>query len=167
MEKLELDVQIDAGQYYHFNLYHCYHSFQGWMSVILGIACIAYGIAFCQYLDTAKVVVFILLGIMFFVYNPIALYARSKARFLKNAVLKNPVTYSFSPSGIMLKQGEVQEEMLWENIYKIVKTKNLMVFYLTKYHANIIPLQSMGDKYDDICSLLLKYADKRTLKFKI
>lgn len=167
MEKIKLDVSINAKQYYHFNLYHCYHSFQGWMSIILGLACIAYGIAFHEYLDTAKVVVFILLGVMFFAYNPIALFTRSKARFLKNEVLKNAVTYSFSPKGITLKQGDVEEEMPWENIYKIVKTKELMVFYLTKYHANIIPLQEMGDKYDEICKLMLQFADKRTLKFKI
>ena len=30
MEKLELDVALNAKQYYHFNLYHCYHSFNFW-----------------------------------------------------------------------------------------------------------------------------------------
>lgn len=170
MEKLELDVKLNEKQYYHFNLYHCYHSFNGILGIVLGILCMVYGvygIVDGEVLRTAQIVMFIALGILFVVYNPIALFMRSKRRFLQNEVMKNVVTYVFSETGIMLKQGEIEEEMKWENLYKIIKTKESMIFYLTKFHANIIPLCEMNGKYDEVCKYISKYADSRVIKFKI
>ncbi|MCI8372518.1 MAG: YcxB family protein [Lachnospiraceae bacterium] len=167
MEKLELNVQLSAKQYYHFNVYHCYHSLNGILSIFLGIVCMAYGIVFQEALRTAQVVMFVALGVLFIIYNPIALYLRSKRRFLQNPVMKNPVAYQFAETGITLKQGEVEEEMLWENIYKIVKTRESMIFYLTKYHANIIPLSEMDGRYDQVCAYISQYADAKAIRFKI
>jgi len=169
MEKLELDVALNAKQYYHFNLYHCYHSFNGFLGTFLGIFCMIYGIAGCfvkDWLTTAQIVMFILFGILLLFYNPVALYVRSKRRFLTNPVMKNPVKYIFSKTGIMLRQGEVEEEMAWENLHKIIKTRESMIFFLTRFHANIIPLSEMGDQYEQVCDMIEKYADAGVVKFK-
>lgn len=167
MKELEIDVQLNAEQYYHFNIYHCYHSLNGFVSIFMGVICMAYGILFYKQLRLAQVVMFLLLGILFLVYNPVALYLRSKRRFLSNPVMKNPVTYIFRESGILLKQGEVEEEMLWDSIYKIIKTKESMIFYLTKYHANIIPLEEIGTEYENVCRYIAQYADAKAVKFRI
>lgn len=170
MDNLELKVSLDAKQYYHFNLYHCYHSFNGILGIFLGILCIVYGVFGCVAGKTAEpmqIALLFIFGIVILVYNPIALYIRSKRRFLTNPVMKNPVMYCFSSKGIMLKQGEVEEEMLWENLYKIVKTKESMIFYLTKYHANIIPLSEIGDDYDKVCAIIGRYADKKVVRFRL
>lgn len=169
MEKLELDVTLDAKQYYHFNLYHCYHSFNGFLGTFLGLLCIVYAAAGCMVedlLDTMQIVVFILFGILLLVYNPVSLYLRSMRRFKTNAVMKKPVKYIFGKSGIMLRQGEVEEEMPWSNLYKIIKTKESMIFYMTKFHANIIPLSEIGSDYEAVCEMIQKFAPKQVIKFK-
>lgn len=167
MEKLEFDVQLNASQYYHFNLYHSYHSLNGILSIFLGLLCILYAIVDRKVLRTEQLVMFILLGLLFMLYNPVALYLRSKRRFLQNPVMKNPVTYIFAESGITLKQGEVEEEMPWDNLYKVVKTKESMIFYLTKYHANIVPLSEMGDQYNQVCAFISKYTAPKAIRFRI
>lgn len=170
MNKLELEVSLNEKQYYHFNLYHCYHSFNGFLSVFLGLLCIVYGvfgIVNKGSYTTLQIVLFFVFGLVVLVYNPVSLYMRSKNRFLQNPVMKNAVTYVFSENGIMLKQGEIEEEMKWDNIYKIVKTKESMIFYLTRFNANIIPLSEMDGKYDEVCKYISKYAQKHAVKFKI
>lgn len=170
MEKLELNVRLTQKQYYHFNLYHCYHSFNGFLGNFLGLLCMLYGvfgIVNRGSYTTVQIIFFFVFGVVVLVYNPVALYLRSKNRFLQNPVMKDAVTYVFSESGIRLKQGEVEEEMQWENIFCIRKTKESMIFYLTKYNANIIPLCEMDGKYEEVCSYISKYAEKRVVKFKI
>lgn len=170
MDKLELEVTLTQKQYYHFNLYHCYHSFNGFLSVFLGILCMAYGVFGIMdegSYTTIQIVCFFVFGLVVLVYNPVSLYLRSKNRFLRNKVMKKPVTYVFSDTGIALKQGSVEEEMKWENLYKVVKTKESMIFYLTKYNANIVPLSEMKGRYDEVCAYISQYADKRAVKFKI
>ncbi len=170
MDKLELNVSLTEKQYYHFNLYHCYHSFNGFLSVFLGLLCMLYGvfgIANQGSYTTLQIVLFFVFGLVVLVYNPISLYMRSKNRFLQNPVMKNPVTYTFSKTGIMLQQGEIKEEMKWENLYKIIKTKESMIFYVTRFNANIIPLSQMDDKYHEVCKYISEYADKQVIKFKM
>lgn len=167
METLELEVSLNSKQYYHFNLYHCYHSLSGFVSIFLGLLCIVYAVVFREQFGMAKAVAFIILGIIVLIYNPVSLFLSTKRRFLANPVMKNPVIYRFSKTGILLKQGEVEEEMQWENIRKIIKTKESMIFYLTKYHANIIPLEEMDGHYKDVCAFLEKYADKNVIKFRM
>lgn len=169
MDKVELNVSLNAKQYYHFNLYHCYHSVNGFLGIFLGILCIVYGVAGCfveDWLSVTQIVIFIVFGIVILVYNPVALYVRSKRRFLTNPVMRDSVQYIFAERGITLKQGEVEEEMPWENLYKIIKTKESMIFYLTRFHANIIPLSEMGQDYEAVCDMIQKYADAKVIKFK-
>lgn len=170
MDTLELEVSLNEKQYYHFNLYHCYHSMNGFLSIFLGLLCMVYGafgIANPGSYTTLQIVFFFVFGVVILVYNPIALNIRSRHRFLKNPVMKKPVTYVFSKTGIKLKQGEVEEEMKWENIYKIIKTKESMIFYLTRYNANIIPLCEMKGEYEEVCQYISKYADRHAVKFRM
>lgn len=170
MNKLELEVSLNEKQYYHFNLYHCYHSMNGFLSIFLGILCMVYGIFGIMNPDDytlIQIIFFFIFGVFILVYNPVALYMRSKRRFLQNAVMKNAVTYIFTETGIKLKQGEVEEEMPWDHLYKIIKTKESMIFYLTKYNANIIPLSEMEGKYDEVCKFISQYAPKYAVKFRI
>lgn len=170
MDRMELDVTLNEKQYYHFNLYHCYHSFNGFLSIFLGLLCMLYGVFGIMNKGSytlLQIVLFFVFGLVVLVYNPIALYMRSKNRFLQNPVMKNPVTYIFSESGIKLKQGEIEEEMKWEQLYKVVKTKESMIFYLNRLNANIIPLKEMKGNYKEVCQYLSKYAEKRVVKFKL
>lgn len=170
MDKLALNVSLNAKQYYHFNLYHCYHSFNGILGIFLGLLCIVYGVFGCvagSKAEPMQIALLFIFGIVILLYNPVALYVRSKRRFLTNPVMKNPVTYIFTDSGIRLKQDEVEEEMPWENLYKIVKTKESMIFYLTRYHANIVPLSEIANDYEKVCAIIGQYADKKVIRFRL
>lgn len=54
-----------------------------------------------------------------------------------------PVKYVITPEKITLSQGEVSEELLWDDIFTIKCTGKSMILYITSVRANIIPLECL------------------------
>lgn len=166
MKEMKITVCLNFNQLYRFNLYHCYHSFNGTFSIILGVVCIAYALVFYNRIVPARAILLIVLGLIFWIYNPISLYMRSKSRFMTNDVLGEPMDYCFTHSGISLSQKEVTEEIKWESIYKIQETKESLLVYITSRHANIIPKESIGEQYAQVCEYIRTYATNSIVKIK-
>ena len=79
------------------------------------------------------------------------------------AAFKEPVRYTVTEEKILLQQGAVTEEMLWEDIFKIQCTGKSLVLYITSVRANIIPLRDIGDELD----AFLTIAEKKLKPFQI
>lgn len=153
--KIDTQIQVTAKQLYRFNLYHCYfNTTSGLFGIVLGIICFLYGIAASSALGKTNTVIVFLLGVMFLVYNPISLYIRSKNRYLNNDALKKPMNYCFDDRGFILSQGEQSEDMEWQDLYKVVESKECIYFFFTKVHANIVPKECLGENLDTIIKLI-------------
>ena len=76
---------------------------------------------------------------------------------------ENNLTNTVTEEKILLQQGAVTEEMLWEDIFKIKCTGKSLVLYITSVRANIIPLRDIGDELD----AFLTIAEKKLKPFQI
>lgn len=164
-EQVKLSVKLTGADLYKYNLYHTYrNSTNGAVSILLGLACLLYGIGFAGALPTSNMVILIGLGILFWVYNPVSLWMRSQNRFLNNAVLKDTLDYCFDEKGMTLTQGDVSETVAWDSIYKVMETKSYYYIYLTRIHANIIPKSIVGEQKENFVALLKQNIKKGNLK---
>ena len=165
--KIDAQIQVTAKQLYQFNLYHCYrNTSSGMFGIIMGILCALYAFIASSKLGTTNTIIVALLAVMFIVYNPIALYIRSKNRFLNNDALKKPMNYCFDEQGFILSQGEQSEDMEWEDLYKVVEHKDCFYFFFTRIHANIVPKEGLGGNLDEIIALINKNVKGKKNKLK-
>lgn len=167
--KLQINahVVVSAKQLFHFNLYHCYrNSTNGLFGIVLGLICLAYGIAFFEKIGTSNGIIIIVLAVIFFVYNPASLYIRSKSRYMSNDALKKPMNYVFDEEGFILSQGDVSEDMEWADLYKVVETKECLYFFFTRVHANIVPKEALGNRIEEIYGLISKNIPAKANKLK-
>lgn len=165
--KINVQVNVTPAQLYKFNLYHCYcNSSNGIFGIILGILCVLYAITANKTIGTGNTIIVAALGVMFFVYNPISLYVRSKSRYLTNEALNKPMNYCFDDKGFILSQGEQSEDMEWADLYKVKETKDCIYFFFTRIHANIVPKECLGDNLDSIVSLINSNVVGRKNKLK-
>ena len=96
----EFDVKLEAKDMYRFNMYHTYHGFQGWLSIILGIAITTLSIYTFGQIEIMYTVLYILFGIIFVIYNPVSLFISSKKVVVKSDTLKHTLHYSLSEEGL-------------------------------------------------------------------
>lgn len=152
---IEFNVKLEAKDMYRFNLYHTYHGFQGWLSIILGIVITALSIYTFEQIEIMYTMLYILFGIIFVVYNPISLYFSSKKVVLKSDTLKHTLYYTLSEEALSIKVEEASATLLWSQIYRALSTKHNLLIYTSRRNAYVIPKRFIIEEYEGI-RLLLK-----------
>ena len=61
------------------------------------------------------------------------------------AAFKEPMHYSAGEDKIIVSQGDMSEELAWEQIYKIRFTGSNLILYLSSVRANVLTVNSMGE----------------------
>ncbi|MCR5545600.1 MAG: YcxB family protein [Lachnospiraceae bacterium] len=167
---MKFDIKITDKDMYRFNLYHTYHTFNGIISVVVGIFVFVVCYVVREKLQPTDVVMYIVLGLALLLYSPITLFIRSKAQIASSAVLQHSLGYEFNDEGVLVSTdvslengGENSALLPWKDIYKIVETKKQLLIYSSRVNAYIIPVEQLGEKRD----ALKTYIKERTEEFRV
>ena len=108
----------------------------------------------------------ILLGALILFYMPVTLYLRSKQRIAASEVLKNSLHYCVDGEGISVTQGDADAKLMWDQVYKMVSTKNNVLVYSNRVNAYVIPRQQLGEKYCELAEIAKEKLPKYRVKLK-
>jgi hypothetical protein len=152
---IEFDVKLEAKDMYRFNMYHTYHGFQGWLSIILGIAITTLSIYTFGQIEIMYTVLYILFGIIFVIYNPVSLFISSKKVVVKSDTLKHTLHYSLSEEGLTIRVQDAFASLQWNQIFRALSTKKNLLIYTSRRNAYVIPKRFIKNEYEST-RLLLK-----------
>ena len=94
------------------------------------------------------------------------LYLRSKQRIAASEVLKNSLHYCVDGEGISVTQGDADAKLMWDQVYKMVSTKNNVLVYSNRVNAYVIPRQQLGEKYCELAEIAKEKLPKYRVKLK-
>lgn len=170
---MKFDIKITDKDMYRFNLYHTYHTFNGIISVVVGIFVFVVLFFVRERLTPTDVLLYIVLGVALLLYSPITLLMRSKAQVAASEVLQNTLSYEFNDDGVLVSTSVVLEEgaensalLSWKDIYKIVETKGQLLIYSSRVNAYVIPKEQLGDALADLKDYIKERTDDFRLSFK-
>lgn len=165
---LEFDVKMTTKDLYKYNMRNAYTSMQGILSIICSALVVFVFIWKFDSLTLLYKALFVVLAIAFLAYIPISLYIRSKQIVATTDVFKEPLTFIFEDEAINLKSPVATEDdetiLLWEDIYRVVKTKSLILIYTNRVSAYIIPREQIADKEEEIITILKDKVDSFKLR---
>lgn len=165
--KVTLDIKIDAKDLYKFNMMQAYRGMQGALSIILPILVFAYAVTSFGDVSIGSTLVYVGLGIVFLVYVPISLWMRvNKVVKDENNALSKTLHYEFEEEVIRVSVGEESVEFKWENIFQMKTTGKLLLVYTNRINAYILPLEQVGDKYEELSKLAHSKLEKYRIKMK-
>lgn len=100
----------------------------------------------------------ILIGVIIIIVilKPLFLIFRAYSQVKMNPFYKKPLVYSFKREGMMISQDEKKEEVLWEKVYKVIKTNKIMAIYTSKVHAFVLPLEELGSDATKIAATIVQ-----------
>ena len=161
----EFNIQMTTGAMYKFLMYHTYHKFSGFLSIILGLVLIGYYISPSGH-AAQNSLVYLVFGILFLVYEPWTLYTKAAQQTKLNPVFKEPLNYQVTEEGIKILQGEAVNELNWEQVYKVRETAQSILVYTNARNAFICVKKQMGAEEQTVKELLKAHvpAAKRKLK---
>lgn len=163
---VEFDIKPQAKDLYRFNMKKTYTGMHGWVSVILSVlAFVMAGVTIGQ-AEALYTVIYLFCGVMFLCYLPVALW-RSANRIIKtNEILSGTVHYELSEEGIRLTQGEESGDLKWNEVYKLVSDRKLVLIYVNRQNAYIIPRDQLGDKYGPLKELAAEQMESFRVRFR-
>ncbi|MFP4698334.1 MAG: YcxB family protein, partial [Eubacteriales bacterium] len=109
-----------------------------------------------------------LFGLLLYTFfTPLSLRLKAKRQILLNQAYKNPFEYNFSKQGLTIAQGPNKAKYSWEDFYKIKETKKVLLFFISKKVAFILPLESCDNKsYEGIIELIKDFENKKLVNIK-
>lgn len=163
---IEFDIKLASKDMYRFNMYQVYSGFHGWFSILFSIVLFVVAGRTYGEVETSYTVMYVLFGIIFLFYMPVTLWIRSKHSLAASEVLRNTLHYIIEENGFTVSQGEESATLSWEQIYKMVATKNNVLVYSNRTNAYVIPREQLGEKYQALADLANKKLPKYRVKMK-
>ena len=142
-------TKIGPKDMYRFQLYHTYVGVTGLLLGLLSILALADLIGNFTSMNTGTKAICVLLILWALVINPVNLYFKSKRQVEAAELFKNPIDLEITKEGISLTQGENGGSIAWKEVTKIVILKNLVIFYMGKVRAHLLPLDQLPEAQAD------------------
>ena len=164
--KSEFQTQITEQDLMNFKLYHNYHSVGGVAGLLFGIIALFICVVSIGQVNISYTLMMGFFGLFFTVYTPVSMKMKVKKQIKSVAAFKEPVRYTVTEEKIVLKQGDITEEMLWDDIFQIKCTGKSLVLYITSIRANIIPLRDIGKEAENFLNIAAKKLRPFQIKVK-
>lgn len=156
---LELTVKIEAGDLYDYMLRHSYNSPAGILGSTFGALLVLFALATKQW-------IFLVLGVVMLLYLPWTLFIKSRSQILSNAFFQEPLHYTLDEEGLTVSQGEAEEKMAWEDMYKAVSTGRSIILYTSHINATIFPKRQLGDQKMAVIEMISTHMPPKKVKIR-
>ena len=161
--ELKVDVIVKVKDMFRFLLYHNYARLSGIIGLLFGLVCFVLSITSYDKTTPQLTLALLFIGFVFVVLQPFILYNKAKAQVKRNKALQGTLTYVFNEDGIEVCKDEEKAKVSWDNIYKIVGLKNIIIIYTNPVHANVIPKDELGENAKKI----MEYARQNLSKYQV
>lgn len=160
MEDIRFQVDLSVSELYVFSMRHTYCSASGVFGLLLSFGCLAACAARYEVLDGSVKLALIIIGMLFTVVQPVMLYGKAFMQRLRNQDINAPLQYCVGEEGIEVSQGELQVQIPWYDVRKMVQSKNAVYLYMSPVRAFIFPRKQCGARYEELIALIRKMLEK-------
>ncbi len=163
---MKVEVQMTAKIMYNFMLHHTYTRLGGILTVCFGIVCIVFGINSIGEGASNTTLVYFLLGGLFVVGNPIMLWSTARKQVKRTPSFQKPLCYEFTSEGVTIQQDENNELIQWNQIQKVTTTPTLVLVYVSRVRAFILPKEVFKEQYLDFVKMVSTNVEPSRVKFR-
>jgi phosphopentomutase len=99
-------------------------------------------------------------------YVPLNLRGKVKKQMKTNEAWQHPIHYTFDENGVTTSVADQHATIPWNQLYKLVSTKRMVLIYGGRIRANVVPRDQMGDAYDRLYEMAKERMDSYRFKMK-
>lgn len=161
MKELEFDVELTTSDLYRFSMRHSYLSISGMFGVLISVGSFIYLAFGYSSLDRTACMALAIIGCLFTVVQPMMLYMKSRAQVQRNKNINAPLHYVLSEEGILVRQGDEEGVVKWEEVQKKIMTSNALYLYMSPIRAFIFPRAQCKEVYEQVCEMVTMQMKKQ------
>ncbi len=165
--ELNIESQINQKELYHFLMHHAYSTIWGFTGIIISVCAMLAFIQLCLTdSDMISKVCVLVTALLFLVIQPLRLYLQSMRQMINDPGYQKPIRYQLNHSGIHLSQEEDQAFYTWDQVEKVISTKQIVAIYVSNKRVFKISRREIGDQYEELKKIFHAYAVKAVIKLK-
>ncbi len=150
---LVIEVKLTAKDLWKFSMYHSYRGLQGIFNIIFSVAALFLLAATWSSNSVPYRILLVICALMFTVWQPAILYLKA-ARQAKKPIIRTPMTLSFGQEEILVSQGKDNLKISWENIGRVDRFRDMLIIYMDRVHAYLLPDSVTGENKEALRGLL-------------
>lgn len=154
MKEYKINVKLNTMDMYRFLMRHEYGAFSGLLGLAVSILALVSLLLGVGEGDRNTQILLALVAVLFTVINPIRLFLRAQKQIVMNPTFHEPIEYTFGANGLHIAQGEVEMDVAWADMTKLVKGRKIMILYLSKMVGYIFPKSQCGGYFDAIGGMI-------------
>ncbi|MCJ8164103.1 YcxB family protein [Pontibacter sp. E15-1] len=93
-------------------------------------------------------------------------YSQSKRSYATTSSVHEPITYTFSGTGVHLKGSSFESDLTWKAFHKVQETKQWFILFQNSSAANLVPKAAMESE-EHLQTLRKLIASHKHLKHKL
>ncbi len=145
--KIECNVKLTVALLFDFLYFHASHTLGGFLVQFTGVIFVGLFI----YNGNS---VLLGLALILLLSTPSAQFGNASKLMRTNEILREPILYVFTNSGIRMETKKGKEEAAWKNIFKVAGSGKSLFFYTSKANAFVIPKKNLEGKEEDLIRLV-------------
>jgi len=149
-----------------FMLYHTYTHAAGIIGMIIGLLSLGMAAYKITTADYSGALLFFIFSFIFVIYMPFSMVQKAKMQVKHTPMFKKPIAYEIREEGLHVSQDDQEVVNAWEDFRKVVSTGKVLVLYITKIRAVLLPIDQLGDRYDTIVEAFAKYMEPSQIKIR-
>lgn len=165
-KKITVRIELKVSDMYEFLLRHAYTSVAGVIGVAISLAALVLFFIGLGESDTYQNILLLVIASLFTIVNPIQLRMKAKQQVMLNPMFKIPLDYEFADDGIVVRQNEQEAQLTWEDAFKVIETKKLIIIYFSRVTGYILPKEQLGEDKEALIQLIRNHIDDKKCKLK-
>jgi len=145
---LKIRFKIKLRDLYEFVIYMNYVSIRGVITFLFCLTLIGGLVFYGDELPKKAIAVVIIFLVLFVLIMPLELFVKTIIQHKRS--FSEEYQYEFKDKGIKISNSEQEQFIDWSYIYKVGRTKNLILVYLSKMRAFILPVKACEGKEKEL-----------------
>ncbi len=166
-KNIEISIKSKIKHMFEFQMRHYYMSMQGMIAVLFSLGAFVYYLISRSGNDMMTNYFLIFASLLFTVIYPFHMWQRSMQLVKLSPVLSRPLNYTFTSEGILIAQDDDDVLFPWEDIKKVVETRNLLLVYSSPKNGYILPKAQYKEQYASIKTMIKREVDDEVCKLKL
>ena len=162
-KKFQFCTQMTAADLWKFSMYNANKGHLGIFNALFTIAAVYLLVTQWHDVSIMYAILMSVCALMFTVWQPAILYMKSKKQ-VKSPAMKDPVNMECTKDGFLISQGELHNEVKWNQVYRVEYIKSEVIIYMDNIHAYLLPERVVGDQKEAFFQMLREVLPKERRK---
>lgn len=157
--QVSFQIALTTRDFWKFSMHHANGGMMGLFNLIFTVASLVLLVIRWGELTAPYRLLLVFCISLFTVWQPLLLLNKARKQ-AKRMAAQPSMDLTFSQEGLLVEQGEQQVTFTWDQMGRMDRSRNMVVLYMDRVHAYLIPDRVMKDQKETFFEMARKYLPK-------